>query len=197
MTAASTQEKKHIVLIGGGIVGASTGQLCLRVICATRIYVFASLTLGHKYIPHLFFLNTHTHTHTHSLQPAYYLSRHANYSPETHSITIVDSTSIAAAASGKAGGLLADKGWHGSATASLAELSFNLHEQLAKEHGGVEKWGYRRLDVVGLQADLSRKSKGNQGGKGTEGHKGLHGWLGQELVDGMRIRELGTVSQIV
>jgi glycine/D-amino acid oxidase-like deaminating enzyme len=123
---------------------------------------------------------------------AYYLSRHPRFSPSTHTLTIVEGASIASAASGKAGGLLA-LDWHGAPTASISELSFGLHEKLALEHGGKDKWGYRRLDVVSLQADLSRRSKGNKGGKGTTGHKGLHGWLGKELMDGVRVRELGNV----
>ncbi|KAI9727166.1 MAG: hypothetical protein M1828_007367 [Chrysothrix sp. TS-e1954] len=38
---------------------------------------------------------------------AYYLTRHPSFSPETHDITLVESSKIAGGASGKAGGLLA------------------------------------------------------------------------------------------
>ncbi|KAH7032721.1 FAD dependent oxidoreductase [Microdochium trichocladiopsis] len=47
---------------------------------------------------------------------------------------------IASGASGKAGGLLAL--W--AFPANIVPLSFGLHEDLAREHGGERRWGYRR-----------------------------------------------------
>lgn len=47
--------------------------------------------------------------------------------------------------------------WHGSSTAPLAELSYNLHEQLAKEHNGESRWGYRKLDTLQLSLNTSSK----------------------------------------
>ncbi|GAA5869895.1 hypothetical protein JCM16303_001833 [Sporobolomyces ruberrimus] len=72
-------------------------------------------------------------------------------------IKLVEGSSIAAGASGKAGGLLAVD-WHGPATSSLAELSYGLHAQLAKEYSGKERWGYRKLDTISVSADLSHPS---------------------------------------
>ncbi|GAA6010541.1 hypothetical protein JCM11491_006988 [Sporobolomyces phaffii] len=72
-------------------------------------------------------------------------------------IKLVEGSSIAAGASGKAGGLLAVD-WHGPATSSLAELSYSLHEQLARKYSGEARWGYRKLDTISVSADLSHPS---------------------------------------
>lgn len=77
---------------------------------------------------------------------AYFLSTHPRRSPST-TITIVEGTKIAAAASGFSGGFLA-KDWHGSSTASLSEFSYDLHASLAEEFGGKEKWGYRTVETL-------------------------------------------------
>lgn len=103
---------------------------------------------------------------------AYFLTRHPSYSPETHRITLLEASSssaggrtadsitdpatladpntpwkrnpaydgIAGGASGKSGGLLAL--W--AFPQNIVPLSFRLHDELAKEHGGDKRWGYRR-----------------------------------------------------
>lgn len=76
---------------------------------------------------------------------AFYLTRHPSL-PSGSSITIIEGTDIAAAASGKSGGFLA-KDWHGAATASLSAMSYDLHKELADEFAG-EKWGYRTVDTL-------------------------------------------------
>lgn len=120
-------EQKNITIIGGGIIGCSA---------------------------------------------AYYLTRHPSYSPDTHHITLLEASSsnsggrtedsitdpatladpataskrnpahegIAGGASGKAGGLLAL--W--AFPSNIVPLSFRLHDELAKEHDGAKRWGYRR-----------------------------------------------------
>jgi glycine/D-amino acid oxidase-like deaminating enzyme len=65
----------------------------------------------------------------------------------TSNVTLVETHEVAGAASGKAGGFLA-LDWHGPATNDLAALSWRLHKELAKEHDGENKWGYRLLDSV-------------------------------------------------
>jgi FAD dependent oxidoreductase len=61
------------------------------------------------------------------------------------------SSSPASGASGKAAGVIA-RGWTGSATASLESLSFQLHQELAHQHGGAEKWGYRSCRALAVTA---------------------------------------------
>jgi len=72
---------------------------------------------------------------------AYFLTRHPAYSKERHSITLLEATTVAGGASGKAGGCLAS--W--ATPDCLAQLSFDLHAKLAAEHDGAENWGYRRV----------------------------------------------------
>jgi glycine/D-amino acid oxidase-like deaminating enzyme len=85
---------------------------------------------------------------------AYYLQQHPNFGGVR--IVIIDSGSVACAASGKAGGFLA-RDWHGTATESLGKLSYDEHERLAKEFGGEEKWGYRKLTTLSVEANANKK----------------------------------------
>ncbi|KAG8946287.1 hypothetical protein FRC04_011917 [Tulasnella sp. 424] len=84
---------------------------------------------------------------------AYYLSRHPKIG--STKIHLFEGSSIAAGASGKAGGFLA-KDWHNVRTASLAQLSFKLHEQLSDEFDGESKWAYRRLTTMNVEIDSKR-----------------------------------------
>ncbi|KAE8377068.1 FAD dependent oxidoreductase [Aspergillus bertholletiae] len=85
---------------------------------------------------------------------AYYLS-------ETRpggGIHVVESSSeLFSSASGYAAGFLA-KDWFVPSVASLGELSFDLHERLAIEHGGVEKWGYMKGTALSYGAMIKRGS---------------------------------------
>ncbi|KAL1868284.1 hypothetical protein Daus18300_006008 [Diaporthe australafricana] len=97
------QQKKNIVIIGGGVIGSTT---------------------------------------------AYFLTRHPKFNSSLHTITLLEATSIASGASGKAGGLLALWAY----PECLVPLSYRLHRELAEQHGGVEKWGYRRLGCGSIGA---------------------------------------------
>lgn len=79
---------------------------------------------------------------------AYYLTRHPAYDPEKHKIIILEATRIAGGASGKAGGLLAVWAYPNN----IVPLSFKLHQELADEHNGEEKWGYRRVKCGNISA---------------------------------------------
>ncbi|KAI1260481.1 FAD dependent oxidoreductase [Xylariaceae sp. FL1019] len=110
---------RHIVIVGGGIIGSTT---------------------------------------------AYYLTRHPSFNPLIHHITILEATSIAAAASGKAGGLLGLWAY----PTCIVPLSYRLHEELASEHGGAERWGYRRVACGQLAARVRNKgSKPRKKAKST------------------------------
>jgi glycine/D-amino acid oxidase-like deaminating enzyme len=112
---------------------------------------------------------------------AYYLARH----PSKPHVTLVEGTDIAAAASGRSGGFLA-LDWHGESTASLAELSFNLHAKLAEEHSGEKAWGYRRVDT------LSISTVGKRGGKSADKALSEIPWLRDGVVT--RCSTLGTTK---
>ncbi|ODV95758.1 hypothetical protein PACTADRAFT_66608 [Pachysolen tannophilus NRRL Y-2460] len=82
---------------------------------------------------------------------AFYLTRHPNFDPKTHHITIIESKRVAGGASGKAGGLLAL--W--AFPQQIVPLSFKLHNDLSDEFGGEKEWGYRRLTTISLEGDIS------------------------------------------
>jgi glycine/D-amino acid oxidase-like deaminating enzyme len=56
--------------------------------------------------------------------------------------------SIASGASGKAGGLLALWAY----PSNIVPLSYKLHAELAEEHDGAKRWGYRFVDCGSLSA---------------------------------------------
>jgi glycine/D-amino acid oxidase-like deaminating enzyme len=90
------------------------------------------------------------------------LTRHPAYNPKLHSITILEATRIASGSSGKAGGLLALWAY----PSSIVPLSYRLHAELAKEHGGVDRWGYRKVHCGQLSI------KGRQIGTASHGSNG-------------------------
>lgn len=79
---------------------------------------------------------------------AYFLTRHPSFNPSIHKITILEAQSIASGASGKAGGLLALWAY----PSCIVPLSYKLHAELAKEHDGPKRWGYRTLHAGSLKA---------------------------------------------
>ncbi|KAI1341223.1 FAD dependent oxidoreductase [Xylariaceae sp. FL0016] len=145
---SSSTAPKDITIVGGGIIGCST---------------------------------------------AYFLTRHPSYSPSTHRITLLEASSsnaggrtadsiqdpatladpataskknpahegIAGGASGKAGGLLAL--W--AFPSNIVPLSFRLHDELAKEHDGDKRWGYRRC--YASQVDCKARVPPGFSGKGN------------------------------
>lgn len=79
---------------------------------------------------------------------AYFLTRHPAYDPSKHKITLLEASKIAGGASGKAGGLLGLWAYPNN----IVPLSYRLHAELAKEHGGESRWGYRRIHCGQLSA---------------------------------------------
>ncbi|EOA13464.1 hypothetical protein CARUB_v10026507mg [Capsella rubella] len=78
-------------------------------------------------------------------------------------VTLVEKSAIACAASGKAGGFLAFDWCDGSPVAALARASFNLHRSLAEELNGVESYGYRPLTTLSLTVTESKPGSGGLG----------------------------------
>ncbi|KAI1117305.1 FAD dependent oxidoreductase [Nemania sp. NC0429] len=118
-------QPRHIVIIGGGIIGTTT---------------------------------------------AYYLTRHPSFNPLIHHITLVEAASIAAGASGKAGGLLGLWAY----PMCLVPLSYRLHAELAAEHDGPARWGYRSLECGQIAATVkgkNSKSKTRSKGKRSTSSK--------------------------
>ncbi|KAK0116393.1 hypothetical protein ONS95_013413 [Cadophora gregata] len=91
---------------------------------------------------------------------AYFLTRHPSFNPTKYTITILEAQSIASGASGQAGGLLALWAY----PSSIVPLSYKLHAELAKEHDGAKRWGYRTLHCGSLSAkgkDYSGETNSN------------------------------------
>ena len=65
-------------------------------------------------------------------------------------VTLIEKSSVACAASGKAGGFLALDWCDGGPVASLARASFNLHRSLSEELNGPQSYGYRPLTTLSL-----------------------------------------------
>jgi glycine/D-amino acid oxidase-like deaminating enzyme len=84
---------------------------------------------------------------------AYFITRHPNFNPALHTVTLLEATSIAAGASGKAGGLLALWAY----PSAIVPLSYRLHKELAEEHNGAQRWGYRRLGCGSIEAIVKEK----------------------------------------
>ncbi|RAL08325.1 FAD-dependent oxidoreductase [Aspergillus homomorphus CBS 101889] len=97
---------------------------------------------------------------------AYYLTRHPSFDPSRHSVILIEATEIAGGASGKAGGLLALWAY----PSSIVPLSYKLHAELAKEHNGKDRWGYREVNCGQLIIDGRRlpDKKETSGGNGPE-----------------------------
>ncbi|KAI5357969.1 putative FAD dependent oxidoreductase, FAD/NAD(P)-binding domain superfamily [Septoria linicola] len=108
---------------------------------------------------------------------AYYLTRHPSYDPSKHKITLLEASKIAGGASGKAGGLLALWAY----PSSIVPLSYKLHKELAEEHGGAKRWGYRavhcgQVDCVGRQLPEQRgNDESNANGTNSNGQPGAGG----------------------
>lgn len=93
---------------------------------------------------------------------AYYLSD-PKINPQPKEIHIVDSSAeLFASASGYAAGFLA-KDWFVPELASLGELSFKLHRELARENRGSERWGYMDSTAVSLQVEGADGKKTKRG----------------------------------
>ncbi|GFP96097.1 putative oxidoreductase c1f5.03c [Phtheirospermum japonicum] len=90
---------------------------------------------------------------------AYFLSKRGA------AVTLVEKSSIACAASGKAGGFLALDWCDDGPVASLARASFNLHRSLAQELNGAESYGYRPLTTLSLSITETASSSSAQSNK--------------------------------
>ncbi|KAJ8568900.1 hypothetical protein K7X08_032597 [Anisodus acutangulus] len=88
---------------------------------------------------------------------AYFLSKNGA------KVTLIEQSSVACAASGKAGGFLALDWCDGGPAACLARASFNLHRSLAQELNGPQSYGYRPLTTLSVSIDESSLSSSSLG----------------------------------
>jgi glycine/D-amino acid oxidase-like deaminating enzyme len=97
--------------------------------------------------------------------------------------TVIESTGIACAASGKSGGFLARDWCDGSPLAPLARRSFDLHAELAERIE--DDWGYRRLDTYGGFA-----------GYPSRGSAYELGWMSDDVTVAQAIGSPETTAQV-
>ncbi|QDP16884.1 hypothetical protein Tsubulata_009117 [Turnera subulata] len=88
---------------------------------------------------------------------AYYLSKKAA------AVTLVEQSSVACAASGKAGGFLSLDMCDGEPIAALARTGYNLHRSLAQELNGPESYGYRPLTSLLVTVKESSSAQPSEG----------------------------------
>ncbi|KAH7520243.1 putative oxidoreductase C1F5.03c [Ziziphus jujuba] len=89
-------------------------------------------------------------------------------------VTLVEKSSVACAASGKAGGFLALDWCDGGALSSLARASFNLHRSLSEELDGARSYGYRPLTTLSLTVTESHSASS---GSKSPGSSILPSWV--------------------
>lgn len=162
-----TTAEKNIVIVGGGIIGCTTAYFL------TRHPSYSAAAHG---ITLLEASSSSAGGRTpHSIKnPASLLGPDARQTPSWEWNTAHEG--IAGGASGKAGGLLAL--W--AFPKNIVPLSFQLHADLAREHAGDKRWGYRRCwaSQIECRAQLPPGLAGGQedavpsGGHGAS--KGLH-----------------------
>ncbi|KAG5399081.1 hypothetical protein IGI04_020895 [Brassica rapa subsp. trilocularis] len=103
------------------------------------------------------------------------------------SVTIVEQSAVACAASGKAGGFLAFDWCDGSPVGSLARASFDLHRSLSEELNGVESYGYRPLTTLSVTVTES---------KPVSGALGLPDWVNGPVKSPSTIGTTQTTAQV-
>jgi len=142
--AATAGDKKDITIIGGGIIGCTTAYYLTRhplydpaLHRITLLEASASSSAGGRTGDSI----------KDPAELAYPSSRSTSDDNNSAQAQVQAQQKlspahdgIASGASGKAGGLLALWAY----PSNIVPLSFRLHEELAREHGGETRWGYRR-----------------------------------------------------
>ncbi|KAL5819689.1 hypothetical protein ACOSQ4_023531 [Xanthoceras sorbifolium] len=108
-------------------------------------------------------------------------------------VTLIEKSSVACAASGKAGGFLALDWCDGGALSSLARASFNLHRSLSEELDGPEKYGYRPLTTLSLTVTESQTSTSPSRGSNSV----LPSWVDGPAKSPRTIGSSETTAQVV
>lgn len=155
--AEQQKQQRHITIIGGGIIGCCTAYFLTRHPAyspethAITLLEASTTSAGGR-------------TADSSLtDPAALLPNAADDDdPASASRRNPAHDGIAGGASGKAGGLLAL--W--AFPSNLVPLSFRLHADLAREHDGARRWGYRRCHASQVEC-RARLPAGADGGAGV------------------------------
>ncbi|XP_043712838.1 putative oxidoreductase TDA3 [Telopea speciosissima] len=109
-------------------------------------------------------------------------------------VTLVEKSSIACAASGKAGGFLALDWCDREPISELARASFNIHRSLALELDGTQAYGYRPLHALSLS--LTEKIQNQSPAPTTSSSSILPTWLDGPAKDTKTIGTTETTAQV-
>ncbi|KAL5556927.1 hypothetical protein UlMin_039163 [Ulmus minor] len=118
---------------------------------------------------------------------AYFLSKNGA------AVTLVEKSSVACAASGKAGGFLALDWCDGGPLSSLARASFNLHRSLSEELDGPQSYGYRPLTTLSLTV---AESQTLPSGSRSSGGSNLPAWVDGPSRSPKTIGTVETTAQV-
>lgn len=119
---------------------------------------------------------------------AYFLSK------KGAAVTLVEQSSIACAASGKAGGFLALDWCDGTPVGELARASFNLHRSLAEELGGADLYGYRPLDTLSITITERRTPSSSY--SSSVKHPSLPSWIDRPVESPRTIGTMKSTAQV-
>ncbi|KAH6760241.1 FAD-dependent oxidoreductase family protein [Perilla frutescens var. frutescens] len=121
---------------------------------------------------------------------AYFLSK------KGAAVTLVEQSSIACGASGKAGGFLALDWCDGGPVSALARASFNLHRSLAEELNGAESYGYRRVTTLSLSITETTSSSSAQTQMSRKGSPSVPSWVDGRAKSPKTIGTTETTAQV-
>lgn len=110
-------------------------------------------------------------------------------------VTLIEKSSVACAASGKAGGFLALDWCDGGALSSLARASFNLHRSLAEELNGPDNYGYRPLTTLSISVTESQTVPSGSKSSNTTNSL-LPSWVDGPAISPTTIGSTQTTAQV-
>jgi glycine/D-amino acid oxidase-like deaminating enzyme len=102
-------------------------------------------------------------------------------------VTLIERWRIAGAASGKSGGFLARDWCDGTPLQTLAEVSFDRHQEWADRLGN--PYGYRRVETFSAAMSARRTLP-------PRGDRGVAGWLAEGAVNRQRLGTGATTAQL-
>ncbi|KAG4175971.1 hypothetical protein ERO13_A11G220300v2 [Gossypium hirsutum] len=109
-------------------------------------------------------------------------------------VTLIEKSSVACAASGKAGGFLALDWCDGGPVESLARASFNLHRSLSEELNGPDLYGYRPL--TSLSITVTESGPSSPSGSKSSGDSTIPSWVDGPIRGPRTIETTQTTAQV-
>ncbi|KAF6142376.1 hypothetical protein GIB67_033803 [Kingdonia uniflora] len=106
-------------------------------------------------------------------------------------VTLIEKSSIACAASGKAGGFLALDWCDDGPLSKLARASFSLHRSLAADLNGVESYGYRAMNTLSLSM-----TEGDSGSASSTTLQAVPSWVNGPVKSPKTIGTMETTAQV-